>query len=154
MADMNTILTVVVADVESKLSDFAIKDKQLIFLKEKRKIALDFNGKRTFYNQIEILQTDNERQTLKDPEVGLFYFVIGTATLWFYNSEWICITSPPQEIVFMGETLPELGSENTLYVNTEEKTISVWDVEKQSYDIVANKTEYEFASEEEISSLF
>ena len=63
MADeIKSILYLVVADQSSKLSDFAIGDKQIIFLQDKRKIALDYKGKRTFHNHIEILQTENERQ--------------------------------------------------------------------------------------------
>ena len=77
MADVKSILNLVVADQSSKLSDFAIGHQQIIFLQDKRKIALDYNGKRTFYNQIEILQTEAERKELTDPSQGLFYFVIG-----------------------------------------------------------------------------
>lgn len=154
MADIKSILNLVVTDQTSKLSDFAIGDKQIIFIQDRRKIALDYNGKRTFYNQIEILQTESERQELIAPENGAFYFVIGTASLWFYKNEWTCITSPPQEIVFIGEILPELGSENTLYVSNEENNehISIWDKTTQRYITVADKTQS--ISEEEINSLF
>ena len=141
MADTKTILNLVVADQSSKLSDFAIGHQQIIFLQDKRKIALDYNGKRTFYNQVEILQTDSERKELTDPIQGLFYFVIGTATLYYYETDWIPITTPPQEIVFIGTELPELGSENTLYVNKKngEESISVWDSQTQSYIFIAWK---------------
>ena len=155
MADeIKSILSLVVADQSSKLSDFAIGDKQIIFLQDKRKIALDYKGKRTFYNHIEILQTENERQELEDPTTGLFYFVIGTATLWFCDTTWICVTSPPQEIVFIGTSFPALGSENTLYVNKEEgnKSIAVWDKDTQSYVVVAEKVETIGASD--IDALF
>lgn len=126
MADNITpIMSVIVADQTTKLSDLVIGDRQLIFVKDRRKIAIDFNGKRTFYNQIEILDTESDRQAIEDPVWGLFYFVIGTATLWTYTTEWLPVTSSPQEIVFIGETLPELGSENTLYVDRTNKNVSV-----------------------------
>ena len=141
MADVKSILNLVVADQSSKLSDFAIGHQQIIFLQDKRKIALDYNGKRTFYNQVEILQTEAERKELTDPLQGLFYFVIGTATLWFYDTTWISVTTPPQEIVCIGVEFPELGSENTLYVNKKigNESISVWNNETQSYQFIAGK---------------
>lgn len=144
MADTKTILNLVVADKASKLSDFAIGHQQIIFLQEKRKIALDYNGKRTFYNQVEILATDIDREELEAPENGVFYFVIGKAMLWFYNSEWIPITTSPHEIVRIGvsfDEFPDLGSENTLYVNksTGKESISVWDKETKSYKYIAGK---------------
>lgn len=153
MADTSKpIMSVVVANQETKLSDFAIGDKQLIFIKDKRKIAIDFNGKRTFYNQIEILETDSERQTLENPQWGLFYFVLGTATLWTYTTEWVQITTPPKEIIFFGDTLPELGSENVLYINKTEKSISYWNPETSTYDVISGQVES--ITEEDILSLF
>lgn len=142
MADVEKQITkFIVTDQASKLSDLAIGHQQLIFIKDKRKIALDFNGKRNFYNHIEVLQTENERKELTTPEDGLFYFVVGTASLWFYNTKWIRVTAPPQEIIFIGTSLPELGSENTLYVNKKSgsESISVWDTETQSYKYIAGK---------------
>lgn len=135
------ITKLIVADHASKLSDLAIGHQQIIFIEDKRKIALDFDGKRTFYNHVEVLQTEVERKELTTPESGLFYFVIGTATIWFYDKKWICVTAPPKEIVFIGTSLPELGSENKLYVNKKsgEEGISVWDAETQSYKIIAEK---------------
>lgn len=130
----------VVGTVASKLPDLPIKDAQLIFVKDKQKIALDLGGKRTFYNEIVVIETDQERQELLAPISGCFYFVVNTAVLWFYNQKWIPITTPPEEILFIGTTFPELGSEKMLYINKEKKTISVWNVETQSYDIVSDST--------------
>ena len=142
MIDVEKQITkLIVADQASKLSDLAIGHQQIIFIEDKRKIALDFEGKRTFYNHVEVLKTETERKELTTPESGLFYFVIGTATIWFYDEKWIRVTAPPEEIVFIGTTLPELGSENTLYVNKKngEEGIFVWDVETQSYIFIAGK---------------
>ena len=152
MADTKTILNLVVADKKSKLSDFAIGHQQINFLQDKRVLALDYNGKRTFYNQIEILTTDVERQALESPLQDIFYFVIGTASLWFYDSDWVRITEPPKEILFIGDTLPEFGSENILYVDKDDKEISVWDEQLNQYIPIANYTQE--ASNEDIENLF
>lgn len=143
MADtLNTtpILSVIATNA-SRLSDLIIKNGQLVFIKDKARIALDFDDKRVFYNQIVELSTDDDRQSLLAPINGAYYFVISTAVLWYYNNEWVPITTPPQEIVFIGVELPELGSANTLYVNKEELNISVWDENQNKYTIVADTTE-------------
>lgn len=44
-----------IATTGSRLSDLPISDGQLIFLQDRHKIVLDFNGSRKFYNDIEIL---------------------------------------------------------------------------------------------------
>ena len=60
MAD-STVKTVlsICATVGSRLSDLVIKDGQLIFVRDKHKIAFDFGGKRTFYNQIVEVASDD-----------------------------------------------------------------------------------------------
>ena len=78
MADaLNPILSVI-STTASRLPDLAIKDGQLIFVKDTQKVALDIGSRRTFYNQINILQTESERQSLLAPISGLFYFVLET----------------------------------------------------------------------------
>jgi hypothetical protein len=74
------------------------------------------------------------------PVAGLFYFVIETAALWTYRDRWIQLTTPPKEVLFIGTELPELGASKTLYVNTADKEISVWDTATSGYVVVANKT--------------
>ena len=137
MSDVTTkpILSVC-ATVASRLPDLAIKNGQLIFVQDKHKIALDYGGKRVFYNQIEELATEQDRLAILAPVTGLYYFVIDSAVLWTYQSEWIQITSPPKEILFIGTELPELGASKTLYVDTANKEISVWDAEQYSYVVV------------------
>ena len=141
MADSNTQTVLsVCATVGSKLPDLVINDGQLIFVQDKHKIALDFGGKRTFYNRIEELATEGARTSMLAPVTGLFYFVIETAVLWTYQDGWVQITTPPKEVVFFGTELPELGVTKTLYVNTADKEISVWDEGTASYVVVADKT--------------
>lgn len=140
----------VCATTGSRLSDLVIKDGQLTFVQDKHRIAFDFKGKRVFYNQIEEIATEEERAGI-DPEEGLFYFVINTAVLWTYRGKWIQLTTPPQDVIFIGVELPELGSANTLYVN-KSGYISVWDEETNGYITVANRSDS--ISELEIVALF
>lgn len=141
MADLTTkpVLSAC-ATVGSKLPDLVIKDGQLIFVQDKHKIALDFGGKRIFYNQIEELATEGARAAMLAPVSGLFYFVIDSAVLWTYRDRWIQLTTPPKEVVFFGTELPEFGVTKTLYVDTSRKEISVWDDSLSAYIVVADKT--------------
>ena len=72
-----------------------------------------------------------------------YYFVIETAILWRYDNGWTQITTKPDDIVFIGAELPELGQakEKTLYVDKTKKEISVYDKTANSYVVVANKTD-------------
>lgn len=142
MADTNTYpILSVCATVGSRLSDLPIENGKLIFVRDRHKIALDYGGKRVFYNQIIELATEQERTLLLAPVTGSYYFVINTAVFWTYQETgWIQITTSPQEIVFIGTELPELGSEKTLYIDKTNKNISVWDMATSQYIIVADKT--------------
>lgn len=132
----------VVVTTSEKLSSLLIQNGRLIFVKDKCRIAFDWNDKRTFYNQITELETDYERISMSSPFYG-YYFVIETAILWRYDNDWIQITSKPDDIVFIGAELPELGQakEKTLYVDKTKKEISVYDKTANSYVVVANKTD-------------
>lgn len=149
--DTKPILSVI-GTVKSRLPDLSIKNGQLIFIQDSQTIALDLNGKRTFYNEIITMDTEEQRQSILAPISGSYYFVIETAVLWTYHTTWIQITTPPEDIVFIGLSLPQLGQSKTLYVNKENCSISVWDDNSQSYQIIADKTQS--ISEDEISSLF
>ena len=99
MADTEKTILSVVETTASRLPSLSIKNGQLIFVKDASKIALDIDGKRTFYNQTVVLQTESERTSLLAPIVGLFYFVVETTILWAYQTEgWIQITTPPSSI--------------------------------------------------------
>lgn len=151
MADLNPIMSVVTTTA-SRLPDLTIKDGQLIFITDKQRIALDFNGKRTFYNQIITLQTDEERQSLLAPVSELYYFVMSTATLWTYHSKWIQITTKAEDVVYIGDDLPELGVNNKLYVSKNNKNISVWDTTENGFIIVSDCTKS--IGSDEINNLF
>lgn len=152
MADTPKTILSVVATYSSNLPNLTIKNGQLIFVPDAQKVALDFNDKRVFYNQIVILQTDTSRTSILAPVNGLFYFVIENAVLWMYQDQWIQITRPPEEIVFIGVELPELGSSKTVYIDKAQKKISVWDNDLKSYIVVSDKTEE--ITQEDILNLF
>lgn len=72
----------------------------MIFVRDKQKIAMDMDGKRVFYNEINELTTEASRNSLLAPIVGAYYFIIETAVLWTYReSGWVRLTTPPEDIV-------------------------------------------------------
>lgn len=153
MADTNikTVMSLI-ATTSPRIRELPIKDGQLVFIQDLGRIAFDFKGNRVFYNQIVELDTEAERLALEDPLDG-YYFIIDSACLWFYqNNKWIQITERPQDIVFIGVELPELGQANTIYVDKDDREISVWDEETKSYIVVSNYTEE--VSAEDIECLF
>lgn len=100
MADSNAkkILSVYTT-VNSKLPDLTVEDGQLIFVRDKQTIALDFDGKRKFYNEIEELASEEARTSLLAPVSGRYYFVMDPPVLWRYQDEsWVQITSPPEDL--------------------------------------------------------
>lgn len=144
----------VIATTSDRVKDLVIKNGQLVFIQDKGRIAFDFKGKRTFYNQITELDTEYERSSLESPSSG-YYFIIESATLWSYQDDWVQITTPPEDIVFIGTELPSLGKEQTLYVDKDDKQISVWDEATNEYIVVADKTDgIDTVTEDDISALF
>lgn len=141
----------VIATSSSRIRDLIIRDNQLIFIRDLGRIAFDSKGKRVFYNQIVELETEAERLALVNP-IGGYYFVISSAVLYFYKDGWTQITERPQEVLFVGVELPELGQEGKLYVDTDDKEISVWDEETGSYIVVSNYTAE--VTDEDIEDLF
>lgn len=144
----------VCATKSDRLPELEIKNGQMIFIQDKCRIAFDFEGRRKFYNEIELIQTEDERKSYPDAENECFYFVVDTATLWVYQDGWVQLTTAPEEIVFIGVSFPELGSAKTLYVNKKKKEISVWDDETNGYIVVANETDIGSISKSEIDLLF
>lgn len=141
----------VIATSSSRIRDLIIRDNQLIFIRDLGRIAFDSQGKRVFYNQIVELETEAERLALVNP-IGGYYFVIGSACLYFYKDGWTQITERPQEVLFIGVELPELGQEGKLYIDTDDKEISVWDEETDTYITVSNYTAE--VTKADIESLF
>ena len=141
----------VIATSSSRIRDLVIRDNQLILIRDLGRIAFDSQGKRVFYNQIVELETEAERLALVNPIQG-YYFVIGSACLWFYKDGWTQITERPEEVLFVGVELPKLGQEGKLYVDKDDREISVWDDETDTYITVANYTNE--VTDSDIESLF
>lgn len=150
-SETKTILSLC-ATTSDKVKDLLIKDGQLIFVHDAGRLALDYKGKRTFYNQIIELSTEKDRADLSDAVNGKFYFVIETAVLWRYFNGWTQITSSPEEVLFIGTEMPELGQPNKLYVNKTKKEISVWNEDTNNYSAVSNYTDS--IADSDIISLF
>jgi hypothetical protein len=147
----STVMSLV-ATSSSRIRELVIKDGQLIFIQDLGRIAFDFKGKRVFYNQIVELETEADRLELSEPLDG-YYFVIDSACLWFYkNNEWLQITEKPESIVSIDVELPQLGQANKIYVDKDDREISVWDEETNKYIVVSNYTQE--VSNEDIESLF
>ncbi len=146
----NAVMSLV-ATSSSRIRDLVIKDGQLIFIQDLGRIAFDFKGQRVFYNQIVELETEADRLTLNEPLDG-YYFVIGSGCLWFYKDGWTQITEKPNDILFIDVELPQLGQEGKIYIDTDDKEISVWDEETDAYITVANYTQE--ASASDIEALF
>ena len=144
----------VIGTVANKLQKLPIQNGQIIFVKDKRKVALDVDGKRTFYNEIITFEKDQDRIDLLTPINGNFYFVIDTAILWFYQDEWVQVSGAPQEIIFFGTQMPELGKANTLYIDrtSGQEGLSIWDETENKYITVADKTHS--MSTEDVINLF
>lgn len=152
MADTTTKTVMsLIATTSSRIRDLVIKDGQLVFIQDLGRIAFDFKGKRVFYNQIVELDTEADRLALENPLSG-YYFVVDSACLWFYQNDWVQITEKPEEIVFIGAELPQLGQQGKLYVDTDDREISVWDEDAGVYIPVSNYTEE--VSVKDIESLF
>lgn len=100
MADSNAASVLsVYTTVNSKIADLPIKDGQLIFIRDEHAVALDFGGKRTTYNQIEELTTEEARTSLLAPVSGRYYFVMDPPVLWRYQEDgWVQITTPPESL--------------------------------------------------------
>lgn len=153
ISNISPILSVC-ATLGERVRELPIKNGQLIFVQDKHRIAFDLNGKRRFYNHIEELSSEFDRRSILAPVAGMYYFVIETAVLWTYQDKWIQITSRPEDIVFIGTEMPELGKAQTLYVDATNgrENISIWDEDLSFYRVVADRTQSVTA--EEVIALF
>lgn len=140
-----------VATSSSRIRELQIKNGQLVFIQDLGRIAFDYNDKRVFYNQIVEVEREEDRQSLENPLSG-YYFVIDSACLWFYKDGWTQITEKPNEVLFIDVELPQLGQQGKLYVDTDDREISVWDEGAGSYITVANYTAE--VTESDIEGLF
>ena len=110
----------VISTTNSKLSNLPIKDGQLIFVHDSKKIALDYKNARTVYEQIQVLEKESNRTELLAP-INSFYFVIETSILWkYHNGQWIqltnCVTPPPEKYQYSDAIINTLSGESPLVI--------------------------------------
>lgn len=104
-----------------KLGLLEVRDGQLIFVEDTRKIYLDTENGRTEYGQIITLVFESQRVNMAQPIEGVFYFVEETNCFWRYKNGWISLTPQSdgeviQEVYFL-DSLPDVGIANKIYVN-------------------------------------
>lgn len=117
------------ATVNSRLSDLAVNDGQLIFVQDKKKIILDIDGKRTVYNNIIEIETEAERAAMLAPITGAYYFVVDKGTLWAYQSKWIQIAGGSSSLI----TDDEVALLETLLSNGSVYAVPDIEVTKNTY---------------------
>ena len=133
--------TTIIGTTSDKLVDVEIKNNQIIYIEDKNIVAFDIGKTRKFLNQIVIFNTDDERENYISAYDTVFGFVKNTAVLWCYiNNEWIQITNSPENIIFIGDVLPELGVEDKIYVNRSKHNISIWSKKNKKYICVGEET--------------
>lgn len=129
--------------VDARLSQLSVKDGNLIFTTDTRRIYLDMNGNRLGYDTIQIFDKDSDRIAVLAPVEG-FYFVRETGVLWNVTTgQWKQMTPSNLQQVSFGmsrEDFPKVGNPNVLYVAND--TIYKWDSLLHDYVIVSNKTEW------------
>lgn len=157
MADFvqtNSPITVI-ATTYKKIGTIPPVDGQFTIATDRGLVCFDNAGKRSFMHGIETIDWDAERVTKTDPVEDKIYFVLDTAIFWTYQGgEWKPLTHKPEDVVYIGLTLPESGKEGTLYVDRETKNIAVWDNSMNGYDKVANYCEVSPATHEDILEMF
>lgn len=119
--------TTFITTTEGRVNLLPISNGQLIFVRDSRKICLDYEGERLEYEHIIILTDEKHRLSIANP-FNTFYFVLDTQILWRVNKGiWTPLNEPPKKQVnFIGSyiNLPEIGESGILYATTTD--IYVW----------------------------
>ena len=125
---MATTATKFITTTEDRLPLLPISNGQLIFVRDSRKICLDYQDERTEYGQIIVLTDESHRLSIVKP-FNTFYFVLDTHVLWRYENEWIALTTSAKEsIIFVGEDgLPEKGMAGVIYATSTQ--LYIWNGE-------------------------
>ena len=117
---MATTATKFITTTEDRLHLLPISNGQLIFVRDSRKICLDYQDARVEYGQIIVLTDENHRLSIAQP-FNTFYFVLDTRVLWrCEEGEWIPLTTSAKEsVIFVGNgELPEKGTAGVLYATS------------------------------------
>lgn len=125
----------------SKLAQLPVRNGNLIFVTDTKRMYLDVNGNRLPYMDIQLLPTESDRTSVLAPIEG-FYFVEETNVLWRYREGWIQVTPSNLTPLFFGsyEEFPPQGNPLVLYVS--DNATYKWDSLTSKYMCVANKTEW------------
>lgn len=89
------------------------KDGQVIYVKDTHELYFDVGNTRTKATDIIFLATKQEREGLQNPLQNKLYFVLGEATLYFYDgSKWVSITATSADKVSFDNTGTLLDATN------------------------------------------
>lgn len=129
--------------VDSKLAQLPVRDGNLVFVTDTKRMYLDIKGNRLPYVDIQILSEETDRTSILAPTEG-FYYVEETNVLWRYKGSWKQVTPNNMTPLFFGDydSFPEIGNSGTLYVS--DNATYKWDSIKSQYVCVANKTEWNY----------
>lgn len=145
----------VIATTYEKIGTIEPVNGQITIATDRGLVVFDMNGTRSFVHGIKTIDWDASRKSMEDPVENQIYFVLDTAIFWrFINGAWEQLTHKPEEVVYIGVSLPETGNEGVLYADRGTKSIAVWDDSTKSYDKVANYCELEIVPEAKILELF
>lgn len=147
--------TTVIATVYDKIGSIPVKTGQIVIATDRGMVCLDGGEGRSFMHGVESIDTDYERRTLENPIKNKIYFVLETGIFWTYqNDSWIKLTHKPEEVMYIGVSLPETGKEGVFYADRTKKELSVWDDAEQAYDIIANYCDLSLTTDSDILALF
>ena len=129
--------------VDSKLAQLPVRDGNLVFVTDTKRMYLDIKGNRLPYVDIQVLSEETDRTSILAPTEG-FYYVEETNVLWRYKGSWKQVTPNNMTPLFFGDydSFPEIGNSGTLYVS--DNATYKWDSIKSQYVCVANKTEWNY----------
>ena len=129
--------------VDSKLAQLPVRDGNLVFVTDTKRMYLDIKGNRLPYIDIQILSEETNRTSILAPTEG-FYYVEETNVLWRYKGSWKQVTPNNMTPLFFGDydSFPKIGNSGTLYVS--DNATYKWDSIKSQYVCVANKTEWNY----------
>lgn len=127
MAEQTAVLEIV-STTSEWLPQLAYKYGQLIFVKDTRQLYFDNLDGRTLYQQMIILETDEQRKSLPNPVSGL-YFTKDKKEIWsFQEGVWYKVSTTPngsstKVIEYIDESPSEnmIGEYNILYIDNSNK---------------------------------
>ena len=129
---------------EQYLDSLPVKDGNIIFVADSRKVCLDMRDQRYSYNTIQVVSTLGELEALENPADG-FYYVDEIDAIWRRADErWNRITPANIEPVVYGEDVehfPIEGKKETLYFT--DNGIYNWKEQFNKYNLIANANQWD-----------